>query len=127
MRTLVTTACAVLVTALAAGCDQAKAPPAVPPAVSSAPATPSTGGAPSAVAVNPSPSDAPKGAMTDRPNEAGSALGGTASGNVSDPNPPGGRGAAPGGTAPEPTGGDGTKATAKSEGDSKATKSAPSN
>ncbi len=127
MKMLVTTACVVLVTALAAGCDQAKAPPAVPPAVSSGAGTSSTGRAPSAVAVNPSPSDAPKGSMTDRPNEAGSALGGTAPGNVSDPKPATEGGAARNSAAPEPTGGDGTKATAKSEGDNKAAKSAPSN
>lgn len=124
----VTTACLALGAALA-GCDQAKPPStaAAPATSSAAAATASPGLAPSAVAVNPAPSDAPKGSMTHSPNEAGSALGGTAAGNVTDPKGTTTGGAATGGAAPEPTGGDGTREAAKAEGEAKAAKAGPSN
>lgn len=126
MKRLMTTAFAILVTALVGGCDQPKPAASAAPSPTSGTTNASPGLAPSAVAVNPSPSDAPKGSMTDRPTEAGSALGGTAVGNVSDPKPAAEGGAARTSAAPEPTGGDGTKASAKSEDDSKSTPSVPS-
>ncbi len=59
--------------------------------------------------------------MTSHPAEAGSALGGTAPGNVTEPAAAKAGGSTTTGGAPEPTGGDGSSAAAKSASDAKAT------
>lgn len=107
-----------MATALALGltltaCDRAPAGEARSSAATS------SGPAPSAVAVTPAPSDAKDPAFTaPAAKQAGSAIGGTAGGNTTDPqsSTPKGEPIAPGKPA-EPTGGDGTP-----QGEPKATK-----
>lgn len=115
-RSLSLLATSLLVATLVTACGRNDPPP---PATSSAPAASPTTPS-STAAVSPSPSDAPKGSMTSAPSEAGSALGGTAPGNVTDPKPNAPGGAVSQGGAPQPTGGDGSKEAAKAEADAKA-------
>ena len=116
MRTMfVSIACAGMALCMTA-CDSYNKPAATTaapsPAPSAAPATP----------VPPTSSDASKGSMTSKPTEAGSAMGGTAPGNVTEPAPKAAGGPTTTGGAPEPTGGDGSKEAAKSAADAKTTK-----
>jgi len=94
---------------LSSACEKAP-PPAVktqagPTSPNVAPPVPAT------------PSDAPKASMvTPGAKEAGSAIGGTAGGNTTDPRPPGaGGGPAETRAAPEPTGGNGSPKAAEAE------------
>jgi len=101
---------------LHAGCDQART------SAAPAPATGSSSPASATPAPASAPSDGKQGSMTHSPAEAGSAIGGTAPGNTTDPKPKVEGGALATGAAPEPTGGDGSREAAKAEGDAKATK-----
>ncbi len=92
-----------LAVAVIVGCKEAERPAATPSASTPAPSPLSS--------VTLAPSDASKASMTTpgAPAEAGSAIGGTAAGNTTDPQPTGtGRGSATSASPPEPTGGDGS-------------------
>lgn len=101
---------------LHAGCDQARTP--------TAPATATGSSSPASATSAPAstPADGKEGSMTHSPAEAGSAIGGTAPGNTTDPKPRAEGGAVAAGVAPEPTGGDGSREAAKAEDAAKATK-----